>query len=179
LEVYYHAGGGWGTVCDDMFDDNDARVVCSELGLFGGSSLGNAVDDGSGTIVMDNLACSGSETRLRDCTFAGWGVNNCGHSEDVGVECQTQEAEPAPAPPPPPVVEPVPAPPPPVVEPVPAPPPPPPTPTDEASAVGDPHITRAFSGDKMDLSEDDLEEHASFVARGMGMGMGMGRRTWA
>ena len=36
---------------------------------------------------MDNVDCTGTETEITDCTFNGWGIHNCRHREDVGVNC--------------------------------------------------------------------------------------------
>lgn len=52
-----------------------------------GISLGPDVDDGTGKTWLDDLACTGRENRLADCPNPGWGVENCGHGEDVGIEC--------------------------------------------------------------------------------------------
>ena len=86
VEIYHD--GAWGTVCDDRFVSDDAEVVCRQLGHTGGEAHGRAAfGAGTGTIWMDDVRCAGGETRLADCPFAGWGLNNCRHSEDVGVSC--------------------------------------------------------------------------------------------
>ena len=103
--------GVWGTVCDDSWDDNDARVVCRRLGL---------VDDckkcfhkliasfyscfivatahhyarfgqGEGPIHLDGLRCTGEEESLLDCCHRGVGNHSCGHYEDGGVLCYNGE----------------------------------------------------------------------------------------
>ena len=87
VEVYYQ--NQWGTVCDDFWGLPDANVVCRQLG-FGSATAAlsfAAFGQGSGTIWLDNLRCSGSENCLGNCTNNGWGVHNCVHFEDAGVRC--------------------------------------------------------------------------------------------
>ena len=38
VEQYKH-GDGWSQICDSGWDDNDARVVCRELGFKDGKAL--------------------------------------------------------------------------------------------------------------------------------------------
>ena len=86
VEVYHD--GVWGTVCDDRFTAEDAAAVCRQLGYPGGEARRRATfGEGTGTVWMDDVQCAGGEARLADCSFLGWGVHNCRHSEDVGVSC--------------------------------------------------------------------------------------------
>ncbi|XP_030847999.1 deleted in malignant brain tumors 1 protein-like isoform X7 [Strongylocentrotus purpuratus] len=89
VEVNYN--GQWGTVCDDLWDDTDAAVVCQILGLGeSGSALSNAAfGQGSGDIILDNVECVGTETDLFSCPNNGPLIHNCGHGEDAGVQCSS------------------------------------------------------------------------------------------
>ena len=88
MEINYN--GEWGTVCDDGWDYRDARVVCRQLG-FGSSATAynNAYfGQGSGSVSLDNVTCTGSESTLAKCGHLGVGnTRSCSHSEDAGVRC--------------------------------------------------------------------------------------------
>ena len=43
-------------------------------------------------IFLDNIHCTGSETRLLDCLHSPLGTHNCGHREDASVICQGSTA---------------------------------------------------------------------------------------
>ena len=88
VEVYYNYR--WGTVCDDGWDDTDAGVVCRQLG-FGssGTAVGSAgFGQGSGSIWLNNVMCTGTESTLIRCGHIGVGItDSCYHYEDAGVRC--------------------------------------------------------------------------------------------
>uniref|UniRef100_A0A669CIG2 Soluble scavenger receptor cysteine-rich domain-containing protein SSC5D n=1 Tax=Oreochromis niloticus TaxID=8128 RepID=A0A669CIG2_ORENI len=91
VEIFYN--NTWGTVCHDNWDMNDAEVVCRELGC--GTAQSGAVStrfgEGSGSIWLDDVDCSGSERSLTECRHRGFGTHDCTHSKDAGVVCSGEK----------------------------------------------------------------------------------------
>ena len=85
--MYYN--GVWGTICDDEWSLSEARVVCNQLGFERAiKAVHESVFAETTTpILMDQVVCTGEEGYLSSCSFDGWGVHDCSHSEDAGVVC--------------------------------------------------------------------------------------------
>ena len=81
--------GQWGTICDDGWAIEDARVACRQLGYSNAAKAlqGSEALSGSGQIWLDGVACTGNEKNIASCSHNGWGNHDCSHSEDAGVEC--------------------------------------------------------------------------------------------
>ncbi|XP_049331129.1 deleted in malignant brain tumors 1 protein-like isoform X2 [Astyanax mexicanus] len=89
LEVFH--SGSWGTVSDELWDIEDAQVVCRQLQC--GVALSAPVPvparfgSGTGPIWLNEVECEGNEASLWNCRYQQCGEDECGHKDDVGVVC--------------------------------------------------------------------------------------------
>ena len=89
--VEIELGGRFGSVCDNGWDDNDARVVCRQLGHAGGTAT-TASHFGllGGThFNITNVGCDGTEAGLGLCNYEDYEPPPaCHFSERAGVICE-------------------------------------------------------------------------------------------
>ena len=66
-------------------------MVCRQLGYpyTLRAVLGFQVADGTGQIWLVDVACTGDEQNLGNCSHRGWGNHDCTHSKDAGVDCSS------------------------------------------------------------------------------------------
>ena len=75
-------------MCDDLWDDNDATVICKQMGYSRGSArVSGYFGEGSGLVLLDNVKCNGGESTVFACSHRNFGESDCGHNEDAGVVC--------------------------------------------------------------------------------------------
>ncbi|XP_022799235.1 deleted in malignant brain tumors 1 protein-like, partial [Stylophora pistillata] len=90
VEVQYK--GVWGTICDNLWDLNDAEVICHQLGYDGALlAFRNAgFQQGTGQVWLDDVRCVGNETSISHCNHIGWGIHRsyCRSSHGAGVVCR-------------------------------------------------------------------------------------------
>ena len=86
------SNGIWGGICDDNWGQPDANVVCRMLGYPSAETVythSTPFGHGTGSFVLNNVDCVGTETSVFDCSHNGEGVHNCGSAEWAGVKCNT------------------------------------------------------------------------------------------
>ncbi|KAJ8362019.1 hypothetical protein AAFF_G00401880, partial [Aldrovandia affinis] len=87
--VEVHDGRSWQTVCDADFDQQDAEVVCRELGCGAPAEVRGAAafGRGEGSVGSMELQCRGNESQIFFCPTSPTQKQNCSHENDVGLVC--------------------------------------------------------------------------------------------
>ena len=89
-------------MCDDNIGKPEADVICRMLGYPHGSQIAwlgpgspytpnHSFGHGSGSIILDDLDCTGNEDSVVQCKHKPWGVDNCkddgAKHEWLGITC--------------------------------------------------------------------------------------------
>ncbi|XP_068558658.1 scavenger receptor cysteine-rich type 1 protein M130-like isoform X2 [Cebidichthys violaceus] len=78
----------WSSVCEDDFDQQDAEVVCRELGCGAPSVLQGALyGEVEAPIWTKEFQCGGNESALQDCRRSGSDRNTSSPGKAVGLTC--------------------------------------------------------------------------------------------
>lgn len=87
LEINYD--NEWGRVCNNNWDDNDASVVCKQLGYVDGRVEREHVDasQSPGYVRMDNVDCKGDERSVLECKHSGYWKPEKPQCNDAAVRC--------------------------------------------------------------------------------------------
>ncbi|CAI5666051.1 unnamed protein product [Oreochromis niloticus] len=78
----------WSSVCEADFDQQDAEVVCRELGCGPPSVLQGALyGEVEAPVWSKEFQCGGHESALLDCRSSGSARNSCSPGKAVGLTC--------------------------------------------------------------------------------------------
>ena len=78
----------WSSVCEDDFDQQDAEVVCRELGCGAPSVLQGALyGEVEAPMWTKEFQCGGHESALLDCRRSDSARSTCSPGKAVGLTC--------------------------------------------------------------------------------------------
>ncbi len=79
----------WMSVCDAVFDQQDAEVVCRELDCGAPVQVLKAAtfDKGDTQMWTQEIQCRGDESQIHLCPTSLPHKYNCSHDNDVGLVC--------------------------------------------------------------------------------------------
>uniref|UniRef100_A0A669E127 SRCR domain-containing protein n=1 Tax=Oreochromis niloticus TaxID=8128 RepID=A0A669E127_ORENI len=82
----------WSSVCEADFDQQDAEVVCRELGCGPPSALQGALyGEVEAPVWSKEFQCGGHESALLDCRSSGSARNSCSPGKAVGLTCSESD----------------------------------------------------------------------------------------
>ncbi|XP_022625883.1 scavenger receptor cysteine-rich type 1 protein M130-like, partial [Seriola dumerili] len=84
----------WSSVCDADFDQQDAEVVCRELGCGAPSVLQGALyGEVEAPMWTKEFQCGGNESALLDCSSSDSARTTCSPGKAVGLTCSGAQCE--------------------------------------------------------------------------------------
>ncbi|XP_055369454.1 scavenger receptor cysteine-rich type 1 protein M130-like isoform X3 [Betta splendens] len=83
---------GWSSVCEADFDQQDAEVVCRELGCGAPSALQGALyGEVEAPVGSKEFQCGGHESALLDCRSSDSARTTCSPGKAVGLTCSESD----------------------------------------------------------------------------------------
>ncbi|XP_019853225.1 PREDICTED: deleted in malignant brain tumors 1 protein [Amphimedon queenslandica] len=85
------SNGSWGSICSDFWDNNDASVVCQQLGYSPYGAIGSVVsyfNSSAQSHSIIDLNCTGNEATILSCPHNGLAGYACSINRDANVFCQ-------------------------------------------------------------------------------------------
>uniref|UniRef100_A0A8C2GD36 SRCR domain-containing protein n=1 Tax=Cyprinus carpio TaxID=7962 RepID=A0A8C2GD36_CYPCA len=85
----------WMSVCDAVFDQQDAAVVCRELDCGAPVQVlgAAAFDKGDGQMWTQEIQCRGNEAQIHLCPTSPSHENNCSHEFNIGLLCSGRSSK--------------------------------------------------------------------------------------
>lgn len=88
--MYNNQAGYWSTICDDTFDNTNAKIACRDMGFNDGLAVpGSMFRDNLLSINVSSVSCGGQEQGLMDCIFQ-WGFS-CQSGKYASVYCSPDQ----------------------------------------------------------------------------------------
>ncbi|KAK7482045.1 hypothetical protein BaRGS_00026737, partial [Batillaria attramentaria] len=85
-QLLVYTGGQWGTLCADRWTNNEADVVCRQLGHLHGYTATSRLDHAYPHLLHE-ISCDVNDTSLKECTYQDVRTDVCQRVRPAAVSC--------------------------------------------------------------------------------------------